>query len=91
MAPGPLFKRRHYGTPQSMLLIISNFVVFAVVITLCGKNTGWFFWTCIVLLALYNFFNIRKDHESYDKARTAVYICSLVVLIALYIIFRLKA
>jgi hypothetical protein len=90
MTPEPIYKRRHFGTPQSMLLIITNFIVLAVLLTLCGKNPGWFFWVSIGLLALYNFSNIRKDRESYDKTRIIAYIISIVVMIILFFLFKYK-
>jgi hypothetical protein len=90
MADGPIFKRRHFGTPQSTLLILTNFIVFAVIITLKGKSIGWFFWITIALLALYNFNNIRKDREEYNKPRIIAYVVSVLLLVVMFLFFRLK-
>lgn len=86
----PTFNRRHYGTPQSTLLIIANYIVFALVLSFSGGKTGWFFWIAMALLALYNFFNIRKDRESYNKPRIIAYIISIVMMVVFFFIFKLK-
>lgn len=84
------FKRRHYGTPQSTTLIIANYVVFAVILTFTAGKTGWFFWIAIGLLALYNFFNIRKDRAAYNKPRIIAYVISIVTMAALFFLFKYK-
>jgi hypothetical protein len=86
----PTFKRKHFGTPQSTLLIITNYVVFAVIISFANGKTGWFFWIAIGLLALYNFFNIRKDRDSYNKPRIIAYIVSVAILIGFFFLFKYK-
>lgn len=86
----PTFKRRHFGTPQSTILIIANYVVFAVILTFTSGKTGWFFWIAIGLLALYNFFNIRKDRAEYTKARVIAYIISIVMMAIFFFIFKYK-
>jgi len=93
MLPEEVYKRRHYGTPQSMLLIVANFTVLTVTISLfaAGKHVNWFFWVSMGLLALYNFFNIRKDREEYTKPRIIAYVLSVLLMVILFIIFRLKA
>jgi hypothetical protein len=93
MLPEEVFKRRHYGTPQSILLIITNYAVFAIAVSLfaSGKTINWFFWVCIGLLAVYNYINIRKDREEYNKARIISYIISVLLLIAVFIVCRVDA
>lgn len=86
----PPFKRRHFGTPQSTTLIIANYVVFAVILTFTSGKTGWFFWIAIGLLALYNFLNIRKDRDAYNKPRIIAYIISVAVMIGLFFLFKYK-
>jgi uncharacterized membrane protein HdeD (DUF308 family) len=90
MESNPMFKRRHYGTPQSTLLIITNFIVFATVTTIFASSctVSSFFWICMGLLALYNYFNIRKDREEYTKARIIAYVISIVGMIAVFIVMR---
>ena len=90
MDPKPIFKRKHYGTPQSTLLIIINYVTFGVILAISNGKIGWFFWTALGLLALYNYFNIRKDREEYNKARIIAYAISVVMMVAFYFIFKLK-
>jgi uncharacterized membrane protein HdeD (DUF308 family) len=92
MLPREVYKRRHYGTPQSMLLIISNYAVFAVAASIftTPQSIGWFFWVVIGLLAVYNFFNIRKDREEYNKTRIIAYIISILLMVAMFITYRLK-
>jgi hypothetical protein len=93
MLPDELYKRRHYGTPQSILLIVSNFTVFAVMgsIFAAGKTVNWFFWVAMGLLAIYNVLNIRKDREEYNRARIIAYIISILLMGAMFIMFRVKA
>ena len=43
------------------------------------------------LLAIYNFLNIRKDREEYDRARIIAYIVSLALMVAMFFLFRAKA
>ncbi len=84
----PVFKRKHYGTPQSTMLIIVNYVVFAVILAITDASAGWFFWIAMALLARYNYFNIRKDREEYSKIRIIAYVISVVVMVALFFVFR---
>jgi hypothetical protein len=93
MLPDEVYKRRHYGTPQSMLLIIANFTVLALNISLFAKEKqiNWFFWVVMGLLAIYNFFNIRKDREEYTRVRIIAYVMSVLLMIVLFFLFRAKA
>jgi hypothetical protein len=91
MIPEELYKRRrnHNNTPKSILLIIANYVVVLVstsLFTTC-KQVNWFFWVIIAGLVVYNFFDIRRYREEYNKITIIAYIISLVVLIALFITF----
>jgi hypothetical protein len=91
MLPDEVYKRKHYGTPQSTLLIISNLTVFAIAVSLfTGCSINWFFWVTLGLLALYNFFNIRKDYESYNRFRVIAYIISIVIMVGMFFLFRAK-
>jgi 4-hydroxybenzoate polyprenyltransferase len=92
MLPHEVYKRRHYGTPQSMLLIITNYAVFAVTASIFTSphNINWFFWVVMGLLAVYNFFNIRKDRGEYTKARVIAYVISLLLIVLMFITYRLK-
>ena len=93
LIPEEVYKRRHYGTPQSMLLIVANFTVLTVTISLfaAGKHVNWFFWVSMGLLALYNFFNIRKDREEYTRPRIIAYVLSVLLMVVLFILVRLRA
>ena len=90
MLPDEVYKRRHYGTPQSILLIVSNFTVFAVTASIfaADKTINWFFWVAMGLLVIYNFFNIRKDREEYNRARIIAYIISVLLLVVMYVTIR---
>ena len=93
MGPNDLFKRRHYGTPQSMLLIVTNYAVFAVCASIfmgCNK-ISWVFWAAMGLLALYNFFNIRKDREEYNRIRIIAYVISIILMGVMFALFKSKA
>jgi hypothetical protein len=94
MIPEEIFKRRprHDNTPESTLLIIANFIVIAVAASLfVNKNhINWFFWVVAGLLALYNFFTIRKNREEFTKAAIIAYALSVAVLIAVVFVFTGK-
>ncbi|RCH54615.1 hypothetical protein DJ568_12410 [Mucilaginibacter hurinus] len=95
MIPEELYKRRrrHNNTPESTLLIIANYIVAAVGIQLFAmcQKINWFFWVVIGCLALYNFFTIRKNREEYDKVHIYAYVASLMGLVLLFILLRLRA
>jgi len=94
--PEEVFKRRrnHNNTPESVLLIIANFIVLSVDITLFAshKSINWFFWVVLGFLALYNFYTIRRNREEFsNKGILISYIISLLVLIGVFFLFRGKA
>lgn len=95
MIPEEIFKRRrnHNNTPESVLLIIANYIVFFVALALfTGRDhVNWFFWVVLGCLALYNFFTIRRNREEYNRVTTIAYLGSLVVLVAVFFIFRGRA
>jgi hypothetical protein len=43
------------------------------------------------VLAVYNFFTIRKNREEYDRVHTIAYILSVAGLVLLFFVFRTKA
>jgi 4-hydroxybenzoate polyprenyltransferase len=93
MLPEELYKRRHFGTPQSLLLIVVNYVVMAVAIeifALCTK-INWFFWVVVALLALYNYFTIRRNREEYGRNNIIGYAVSIAGIILMFVLFRIKA
>jgi hypothetical protein len=94
MLPEELYKRRrnHNNTPKSLLLILANYIIVLVgtsLFTSCN-HISWFFWIIIAGLATYNFFNIRRFHEEYNKPTIIAYVISVVALAALFIIFMLN-
>jgi len=95
LVPEELFKRRrrHNNTPQSVLLIFTNFIVVSVNLALFTnkQHVNWFFWVVTGLLALYNFFAVRKNREEYDKATVIAYVISTIVLTGLFFLFKGKA
>jgi hypothetical protein len=92
MLPDDLYKRRHYGTPQSILLIMANYVVFAVATSVFASSDtiNPFFWIVMGVLAIYNFTNIRKDREQYNRIRIIAYVISLALLVLMFILLRIK-
>ena len=89
MIPEELYKRRrrHNNTPSSMLLIIANFIVPTIAVSLFSScnQVNWFFWVVMGGLAIYNFFDIRRNREEYNKTIIISYLISLVIMIALTI------
>jgi hypothetical protein len=87
LIPEEVFKRRkqHNNTPESIILIIVNFVVVSL-----GETLFWdhhhincFFWVVIGLLVVYNFFSLRKNLEVYSKVDIIAYVSSMIVLVIL--------
>lgn len=93
MLPEEVYKRKHYGTPQSFFLIIANYVVFVLAMEFFAACTviNWFFWVTIGLLAAYNFYKINREREEYDKARVIAYMISLAGLALLFFVLRAGA
>ena len=93
--PEEVFKRRrqHNNTPESTLLIIANFIVVAIATSLfADKNhVSWFFWVVIGLLAVYNFFTIRKNREEFfTKAAIIAYVISIATLVGVFFLYTKK-
>ncbi|HWZ36107.1 MAG TPA: hypothetical protein VNW51_08120 [Mucilaginibacter sp.] len=84
-----LFTRRprYSKTPKYVLLIIANYVVCCALFTLDVKF-NWFFFLTIGLLAVYNYFNIRRNIEEYTRQIVIAYGISLLGLILLLILAR---
>ncbi len=85
MIPEELYKRRrrHNNTPSSMLLIIANFMVMAVAISLFTScdHINWLFWVIMGFLALYNFFNIRRNREEYTRVIIIAYVIGIILML----------
>jgi len=89
--PEEVFKRRrrHNNTPESVLLIIANYIVISIAIALFTDkhHVGWFFWVITGLLALYNFFTVRKNHEEFTRPVVIGYVVSLLILVVVFFLF----
>lgn len=87
MIPEELYKRRrrHNNTPTYITLIIANYIVLAVGASLAVScnHIHWFFWVVTGLLAVYNFFSIRRNSEEYTKPVIIAYVVSLLIMAAL--------
>ena len=95
MLPEELYKRRrrHNNTPESTLLIIANFVVFAVatqIFAMCDKINS-FFWVILGCLALYNVYIIRRNREDYQRPHIIAYVVSLITLVLMFFLLRTRA
>ncbi len=94
MIPEELFKRRrnHNNTPESVLLIIANFiVVFGSMALFTNKqHINSFFWVAIGLLGLYNFFTIRRNREEFTKPNIIAYVFFSLVILCLLFFFLMK-
>ncbi|HTD98554.1 MAG TPA: hypothetical protein VK668_04685 [Mucilaginibacter sp.] len=89
MEPHEVFKRRHYGTPESFTLITTNYIVMAVglSITTSHHKIHWFFWVILGLLAIYNVFSLRRNWSEYNKASIIAYIIGTAGLGLLFLMF----
>jgi hypothetical protein len=92
MLPEEVFKRRHFGTPQSFFLITVNYIVLAVSIQFFAMSAtiSLSFWIVMGLLALYNIYKLRRDREEYDKIRIIAYIISIAGLVLMFFAFRVN-
>ncbi|OOQ58567.1 hypothetical protein [Mucilaginibacter pedocola] len=82
MIPENLYKRRrqHDNTPPQLLLIVTNCIVLAVLISLfstCDKINN-IFWAALAILALYNAYTIRINRELYNRLHVIVYVVSII-------------
>ena len=84
-----IFKRRrnHNNTPKSVLLIIANYMVCCVLFTIVSK-LNWFFWLVLILLAIYNYFTIRRYRDEYTRVNIIAYAVSLIGLVLMYFVTR---
>ncbi len=87
MVSEAIFKRRrnHNNTPKYTLLIITNYVVCCALFTLDTK-LNWFFALTIILLAVYNYFTIRRNIEEFTRPVILAYAISLVGIVILYFV-----
>ncbi|MDB5155778.1 MAG: hypothetical protein JWR50_485 [Mucilaginibacter sp.] len=80
-------RRRHNNTPKYVLLIIANYVVCCALFTLDSK-LNWFFFLTLIFLAVYNYYNIRRNIEEFTKPAIVSYILSLAGIVLLYFVAR---
>lgn len=84
-----IFKRRHYGTPESFSLIITNYVVMAIIMSIFGtSHMHWMFWVSLGLLAAYNFNIIRRNRSEFQGAQMIGYVISLFGLVGMFFLFH---
>jgi len=93
MIPEQVFKRRrnHNNTPEVILLIITNFIVTSLAITIfTGKDyINLFFWVIEAVLAYYNFYTIRRNREEFENKGVMIsYIISLALLVVVFFLFK---
>lgn len=93
MIPEEIFKRRHFGTPESVSLIVINYIVTIIDIQAFAMCTQikWYFWLVLAFLAAYNFYRIRRNVEDFDRKTKIAYGVSVVLLLAVFFLLRTKA
>ncbi len=93
MLPEELYKRRHFGTPQSLILIVVNYIIVTIGVELFAMCTkiSTAFWVVLVLLAVYNYYTIRRNREEYGRNAIIGYVASIAGLLLMFFLFRLKA
>jgi len=84
MIPEELYKRRraHNNTPTSVMLILTNCIVLAVLLSmfsLCNTINN-FFWVALAVLALYNAYDIRRNREEYQRLNIIIYAVSIILM-----------
>lgn len=95
MVPEQVFKRRpqHNNTPETVMLIIVNYVVFSIstqLFAMCTKINA-FFWIVLGCLVIYNFYIVRRNREEYSRIQIIAYVISLLGMVALFFLFRSRA
>jgi len=93
MLPEELYKRKHFGTPESVILIVVNYVIMSVAIevfAMCAK-VSWFFWVIVAGLAVYNYFNIKRNAHEYGRNNKIGYAVSLAGIVLMFFLFRMRA
>lgn len=95
MLPDEVYKRRpnHNNTPETITLIVANFIIFSVATQLFVSinKIGTTFWVVVAVLALYNFFNIRKFRELYNRPQIIAYVLSLIIMLVFFFVMRARA
>jgi len=89
MEPHQVFKRRHYGTPESFTLITTNYIIVSLGLAICTSHhkIHWFFWVILGLLAVFNVFSLRRNWSEYDKVGIIAYVIGTAGLSLLFLIF----
>ena len=91
MLPEGLYKRRrgHNNTPPTVLLILTNCIVLALLIQLFTGCTSInnFFWAAVAALSLYNVYTIRRNPDEYNRVNAIIYIASVLVMVAFFFYF----
>jgi hypothetical protein len=93
MLPDNLFKRRprHNNTPDSLLLVITNYVVVVLATAMFTDkdHINAFFWFVLAALAWYNFYMIRRNRDEFAERVTLIaYIVNLGILTGLFFLIR---
>ncbi|MGI4021714.1 MAG: hypothetical protein ACRYFA_09430 [Janthinobacterium lividum] len=93
MIPKEIFERRHFGTPASIKLIWTNFIVIILntyAFVMCTQ-VKWYFWLVLGALAIYNFYFIQKNRDTFDRKNLIVYGISLILLLVVFFLLRTQA
>ncbi len=91
--PEDIYKRKHFGTPESLMLIVVNYVVMALAIEIFAMCTkiGWGFYVITAGLAVYNYYIIKRSRDEFNKTTTIAYVLSLAGVVLMFVLFRTKA
>jgi hypothetical protein len=86
MIPEELYKRRHYGTPVLLTLLIANAVVLFLIVPafVSCRGISWAFWVGFAGLATYNFFTIRRNREEFNKITIIAYAISIATFVCIF-------
>ncbi|WP_374949679.1 hypothetical protein [Mucilaginibacter sp.] len=90
MLPEGLYKRRkHHTTPPTVLLVLTNCIVLAVLIQLFTGCTSInnFFWAAIAALALYNVYTIRRNPDEYNRINAIIYVLTILLMVGFFFYF----
>lgn len=76
----PVFNRRHFGTPETVTLIVTNYITVAIGLVIfvnSDHHIHWFFWIVLGVLAAYNVFTVYRYREEYNKVAIISYVISI--------------
>jgi len=89
MIPKQIFnpRRGHRNSPPTLLLIITNYIVSALLFTTISP-TNWFFYVVLVCLGWYNYYTIRRNQDEIIRINIIAYTIGWAGIVFLFFVTR---